>query len=230
MIVFTAQERYAFCRSNGPITTGSIGLPVHFVFDDEWDELQKIVTFTGSGQSADVILDRDCNTTVPPQCLTQVGGTLTIGVRGAKPDGTIVIPTIVAVAGNIYAGSMPGSVDPFGPAPDWTAQVQQAIEDAIDALEEETGRAEQSKVSAEEAATLAESWAVGGTGTRLNEDYDNSKFYAQVAQQGAAQSGYAYFYTDPNTGEIIVTVADNLNEDIRFEINEITGEMEVEFL
>lgn len=118
-----------------------------------------------------------------------------------------------------------------------TQEQEEALAQAITALNEQTGRAEdaaeeaeQHKVSAEDAATLARSWAEGGTGTRLNEDYDNSKFYAQMAQQGAAKSGYAYFYTDQETGEIIATVADNLNEDVRFEINETTGEMEVEFL
>lgn len=118
-----------------------------------------------------------------------------------------------------------------------SSEQRDALAQAIDALntvtgqaEEAAGEAEEHKISAEEAATLSRSWAEGGTGTRLNEDYDNSKFYAQVAQQGAAKSGYAYFYTDPETGEIIVTVADNLNEDVRFAVNETTGEMEVEFL
>lgn len=118
-----------------------------------------------------------------------------------------------------------------------TPEDQTAVQQAIAALNAETGRAEAAADAAEQcrdesnnSATLSQSWAVGGTGTRLNEDYDNSKFYAQVAQQGAARSGYAYFYTDEQTGEIIATVADNLDEDIRFEINETTGEMEVMFL
>lgn len=118
-----------------------------------------------------------------------------------------------------------------------TQEQEEALAQAITALNQQTGRAEdaaeeaeQHKTASEDAATLAQSWAEGGTGTRLNEDYDNSKFYAQVAQQGAAKSGYAYFSMDQETGEIIATVADNLNEDVRFEINETTGEMEVEFL
>ena len=118
-----------------------------------------------------------------------------------------------------------------------STEQRDALAQAIDALNTQVGvaqaaaeEAEGHKDDAEDAATLAQSWAEGGTGTRLNEDYDNSKFYAQMAQQGAAKSGYAYFYTDQETGEIIATVADNLNEDVRFEINETTGEMEVEFL
>ena len=100
---------------------------------------------------------------------------------------------------------------------------EEALAQAIAALNEQTGRAE-------DAALLAQSWAEGGTGTRQNEDWENAKFYAQMAQVGAAESGYAYFNMDQETGEIIATVADNLAEDVQFEINEQTGELEVVFL
>ena len=112
-----------------------------------------------------------------------------------------------------------------------------AVQEAIEALNAESGKAEaaaeaaeQHKDDAEDAAILAESWAIGGTNTRKGEEIDNAKFYAQMAQQGAAKSGYAYFHTDPDTGEIIATVASNLDEDIHFAVNDETGEMEVEFL
>lgn len=118
-----------------------------------------------------------------------------------------------------------------------TPEDKTAVQQAIEALNEETGKAEaateeaeQHKQAAEDAAVLAESWAIGGTNTRKGEEIDNAKFYAQMAQQGAAKSGYAYFHTDPDTGEIIATVASNLDEDIHFAINDETGEMEVEFL
>lgn len=118
-----------------------------------------------------------------------------------------------------------------------TPEEKTAVQQAIEALNEETGKAEaatetaeQHRDDAEDAAVLAESWAIGGTNTRKGEEIDNAKFYAQMAQQGAAKSGYAYFYTDPDTGEIIATVASNLDEDIHFAINDETGEMEVEFL
>lgn len=114
---------------------------------------------------------------------------------------------------------------------------EEALAQAIAALNEQTGRAEdaaeeaeQHKTDAEDAALLAQSWAEGGTGTRQNEDWENAKFYAQMAQVGAAESGYAYFNMDQETGEIIATVADNLAEDVQFEINEQTGELEVVFL
>lgn len=118
-----------------------------------------------------------------------------------------------------------------------TPEDKTAVQEAIQALNTETERAQELneqtgeyKDQAQDAAVLAESWAEGGTSTRQNEDWENAKFYAQMAQVGAAESGYAYFNMDQETGEIIATVTDNLAEDVQFEINEQTGEMEVVFL
>ena len=52
-------------------------------------------------------------------------------------------------------------------------------------------------------ATKAESYAVGGTGTRQYEDIDNAKYYSIVAQQGAGEAGYLYFFIDEN-GDLIM--------------------------
>ena len=45
----------------------------------------------------------------------------------------------------------------------------------------------------QDSAVLAESWAVGGTGTREGEDTDNAKYYAEMAEQQAAVGGYLFF-------------------------------------
>jgi hypothetical protein len=36
-------------------------------------------------------------------------------------------------------------------------------------------------------ATLSESWAIGGTGTREGEDTQNSKYYADLAEETVAE-------------------------------------------
>lgn len=46
-------------------------------------------------------------------------------------------------------------------------------------------------------ATLAESWAVGGTGTRAGEDTDNAKYYALLAQS-VAQGQLGWYATPQN--------------------------------
>jgi len=105
----------------------------------------------------------------------------------------------------------------------------QRSETARDAAEDS---AEDSASSAAEAATnviLAESWAIGGTGQRTGEDTDNAKHWSELAQQGAEEAGYAFFDIDDQTGIMMVTVTDNLAEDVTFAINENTGELEVIF-
>lgn len=54
--------------------------------------------------------------------------------------------------------------------------------------------APQQAQAAANSAKLAESWAVGGTGSREGEDTDNAKYYAQIAQQ-IAQGGVGWYET-----------------------------------
>ena len=76
-------------------------------------------------------------------------------------------------------------------------------------------------------ATLAESWAVGGTNTRTGEDTDNAKYYAEVCARHAEDATWAFFDIDESDGEMYVTTTDNLDEYVSFEINENTGELVV---
>lgn len=89
--------------------------------------------------------------------------------------------------------------------------------------------ADQADSISRENATLAESWAVGGTGTRPGEDNDNAKHYAEVAQQGAEESGYAWFDVNDQDGEMYVTITANLEEDVSFAVNETLGILEVTY-
>lgn len=60
-----------------------------------------------------------------------------------------------------------------------------------------TGQVAQALANAQAAAasaTLSQSWAVGGTGTRPGEDTDNAKYYAQQAQQ-VSQGAVGYYET-----------------------------------
>lgn len=77
--------------------------------------------------------------------------------------------------------------------------------------------AETAKAGADGAATLSQSWAVGGTGTREGESGDNSKFYAGKSKLDADRSSqeadraakYAQivapgFYIDPESMELYI--------------------------
>ena len=108
-----------------------------------------------------------------------------------------------------------------------TPQEQSVITETIAALNAGVARAEAAAEGSSDNATKAESYAVGGTGTRPGEDTDNAKHYAEVAAQHADSAGYAWFDINDQDGELYVTVANNLDNDLTFEVNENTGELEV---
>ena len=74
------------------ITSGSIGLEINFIFDDEWTGLTKTATFKAGKQSISMaITSNKC--VIPHEVLSDPTKTLLIGVRGT--DGSqLVIPTI----------------------------------------------------------------------------------------------------------------------------------------
>lgn len=166
-----------------------------------------------------------------------VGGTAKTMLGGADgvdiPDeylttGKPVYAWVYLHAGNadgetVYAVIIPVIARPQPVEEEPTPVQQGLIEQALTLLNAGVEAAD----VAVQSATLAESWAVGGTGTRPGEDTDNAKHYAEVAQQGAEEAGYAWFDIDDQTGEMMITITDNLDEDVTFEVNETTGELEV---
>lgn len=123
------------------------------------------------------------------------------------------------------------------PSPEEESAIAEAIA-ALNAAVDQTGAdAAAASASAQEAAesaqgaagsaTLAESWAVGETGTREGEDVNNARFWALVAQQGAEHSGYAIFDVNDQDGQMYVTITDPLSGDVEFHVNENLGTLEV---
>lgn len=95
------------------------------------------------------------------------------------------------------------STDEFKTIQELVAEVEAAAKvvtdnlDAINAVSENIEAikdAPQQAQAAANSAKLAESWAVGGTGSREGEDTDNAKYYAQIAQQ-IAQGGVGWYET-----------------------------------
>lgn len=117
MLYFQTRGRAACCRNDGdPITTGSVGYPVSFIFDEAWDGMTKTAVFRGSGQKVKRAIETG-PINIPKDVLTEAGDTLWIGVYGKNSAGTVVIPTIWAKAGTIRAGTDdPDEIDPSGPS------------------------------------------------------------------------------------------------------------------
>lgn len=92
------------------------------------------------------------------------------------------------------------------------SQYKQYADTKLTETTEQKELAETAKTGADNAATLAQSWAEGGTGTRPGEDGNNSKLWAEKSQGDAIRSSqeadraaqYANivapgFYLDPET-------------------------------
>ena len=140
MIIVKVRDRDIKAAALSPVTTGSVGLPVKFAFDENWDGLVKTAIFRGSGTARDVMLTSD-ECVVPAEVLTQSDGPLEIGVRGTKIEhdetsgedvAIVVIPTIWCTVDSIRNGAEPSEVDPSDPEPSWAEQVQQAAATALE--------------------------------------------------------------------------------------------------
>lgn len=108
------------------ITSGTVGLPVEFTFDSQWDNLRKITVF----RAGDVIKSVENPNTVPWEVLEKPGFMLSVGVYGSNTDGSVVIPTIWANVSAIHIG-----VDPDGdPTTDPTLPIWQTMMDYIASL------------------------------------------------------------------------------------------------
>jgi len=99
------------------ITSGTVGLPVEFTFDSQWEYLRKIAVFR-AGNVIKTIDNPKAGDTVPWEVLENPGVWLSIGVYGTNTDGTVVIPTIWANVSPIHVGVNPDgdpSTDPTLP-------------------------------------------------------------------------------------------------------------------
>ena len=111
------------------ITSGTVGLPVEFTFDSQWDGLTKIAVF----RAGDIIKSVDipeAETTVPWELLVSAGAWLSIGVYGVNSDGSVAIPTTWANVRAINEGATPDG----DPARDPTLPIWQTIMNQIASL------------------------------------------------------------------------------------------------
>jgi hypothetical protein len=111
------------------ITSGTIGLPVEFTFDDQWDGLSKKAVFRTGHFSIVCELNEEGNT-VPWEVLVFPNMWLSIGVYGVNEGGTVSIPTIWVNVSVIQPGTVPDGASPAEPTP----PVWQRIEDEVNRI------------------------------------------------------------------------------------------------
>lgn len=110
------------------IVAGTVGLPVEFTFDSQWDGLIKTAVFSdGENEIMDEVVDSMA--TVPWELLKRHGRRLMVGVYGENADGTVAVPTIWAIVSVIHPGAYPGFAPGLpAPAPIWQ-KLANTIED-----------------------------------------------------------------------------------------------------
>ena len=74
------------------ITAGTVGLPVTFTFDEQWDGLHKTAVFR-SADIVKIVEELESEAIVPWELLERPNTYLSVGVYGTNSDGTVVIPT-----------------------------------------------------------------------------------------------------------------------------------------
>lgn len=117
---------------NAPvITCGMVGLSVELHYDESWDGLHKTLVYKAGDIIRDQILDQGGGV-VPGELLQIPYRTLQIGIYGANPDGSVVIPTVWVQVGQIREGVNPVA----DPGTDPALPVWQQLLTRLDALEQ----------------------------------------------------------------------------------------------
>lgn len=111
------------------ITSGTVGLPIEFTFDSQWDGLTRVAVFR-AGCITKTVDATQKKGVVPWEVLVHPDVWLSVGVHGTNDDGTVVIPTIWANVSAIQQGVTP-SVDP---TTDPTLPIWQEIKNYIESL------------------------------------------------------------------------------------------------
>lgn len=99
------------------LTAGTVGLPVEFTFDSQWEGLDKTAVFH-AGNCRRIEYRLGTQVVVPWEVLEKPGHMLSIGVYGANKDGTVQIPTVWVNIARIHPGAHPNcepSTDPSLP-------------------------------------------------------------------------------------------------------------------
>ncbi len=127
----TVRGAEAEASALGAITGGTVGLPVRFSFDESWEGLTRTAVFRAGSVTRDQVDILD-STTVPWEVLEKVGCRLYVGVYGANGDGSTVIPTVWAEAGEILPGADPTGDESADPTlPVWQQVLQGGVKTVV---------------------------------------------------------------------------------------------------
>ena len=118
---------------SAPVTRGMVGAAVVFEhFGPEWAGLSKTAVFRTGTASGDVVNVQEGQPVVIPwEVLDTLLEELQVGICGHNSDGTLVISTVWGTLGKITPGAAPVGRPSEPPTPDWTAQIEGQVNQAL---------------------------------------------------------------------------------------------------
>ena len=105
MIKVFVQKTMAQAVVDTPLTSGSKGLTVEFVFSEDWNGLEKTAVFETSSFYKETEQLTGETIEVPEDVMAWANETLYVGVYGTSQNGATVIPTVYADCGKIQKGA-----------------------------------------------------------------------------------------------------------------------------
>jgi len=145
------------------------------------------VEFSNKGDNATVPATAYSDSVEIPNALLETGRPIIAYVVMVWEDGR---STEYWITINVKPRPEPSDEEPDPGQQSEVEQLIAALNSGVESAGEQAEAAAGSAEDAADAATLAESWAVGGTGSRTGEDTDNAKFYSEAAQQAASINGW----------------------------------------
>ena len=213
MITISVNTREAAVVDTELITTGSVGIQVHFDFSEEWELLTRVAVFRAGDNPDwyDITLGPENTCVIPWELLTEdnEGEPLFIGAFGeAMTDSVIAIPTIWVSAGAIKPGARSGNAGSADPTPTQWSQIRMLADSAAASAESAQESAETAETYAEHVPIVVDGYWAMWNGT----DYVPTSQRAQGETGDPGQDGNDGFSPVVDVNEIAgghsVTVTD----------------------
>ena len=130
MVQISINGAHAAVRKQEVLTVGMVGAIAEFLFyDDAWDSLSKVAVFQQGNVTKDAVIV-DGKATIPWEVLQLPGIPVSIGVYGAREDGSVVVPTVWAKTNPVQPAADPSGDESYPPTPDIGEQVLMIAENA----------------------------------------------------------------------------------------------------
>lgn len=124
--------KQAVITEHETLTVGSRGIMIGLEFSPEWDGLAKTALFwDGVGEPIPVLIFSDF-VEIPAELTASNTLKPSVVFKGVASDGSVVYPAVECPLGSVWHGIRTGGYPAEPPTPDWTAQIEAAVREAVE--------------------------------------------------------------------------------------------------